>query len=540
MLLRAWSVLVVGVAAAFCVVDSRGAPPAREVPSDFERWERALDTQTTFTHSAPTLHDVAAHVRRLTGENVFLDERALQSAGIDPKQSLHGGEFRNVSLEWVLKRVLGRQIRLVPRDGAFLITCAEEQDSHLFSVVYEVGDLLEDNASDDGTAVCELVGRVQPPSWFEAGGPCSCDATHGRLVVNASAELHRATRQLLAAAREALRPDRDPTRVSWSPGREPSPAVLRALEHREDYDFRDKPLQEVVTTLRKRWRCPIVFDRDALKQAGISLDEPVTFAARRLRGADALSHICRRLGLEWLHREGLLLTTPEEADQQLSIRLYPVGDLVASGIEPLDGHRTAPDFQPLIDMIVTHVRPQSWPDGNGDQPEVFGRELLIVRQTDEVHREIERLLTSLRRPRQAKAKQPSREAPELHLVVYCFFPPYTPPNGPGFGGFFSVASDEPTPDAAAPAPPSAPAPTRPTAPATLAPSGPALSAADVAPLIRELIEPESWKGPDVFLRELPGRLAIRQTAAAHRRIRALLYRLGASHHTLTGDSFRLP
>ena len=54
-----------------------------------------------------------------------------------------------------------------------------------------------------------------------------------------------------------------------------------------------------------------------------------------------------------------------------------------------------PDFSELMDVIQAVVEPDSWDDG-GEMMEMYDFKLLVIRQTDAVHDEIERLLSDIR------------------------------------------------------------------------------------------------------------------------------------------------
>jgi hypothetical protein len=91
----------------------------------------------------------------------------------------------------------------------------------------------------------------------------------------------------------------------------------------------------------------------------------------------------------------LIITTPEEAENNLDTRVYAVADLVALGM-----HGEGPfDFDSLIDMIKSTVKPTTWDDVGGPgsiAPCESGINAIVVSQTEEVHEGIESLLAELR------------------------------------------------------------------------------------------------------------------------------------------------
>ena len=80
-----------------------------------------------------------------------------------------------------------------------------------------------------------------------------------------------------------------------------------------------------------------------------------------------------------------MITTPEEAEGQLVARAYDVVDLVCDPARPADG----PDFDSLINLIISAVRPTSWSEvggpGEAQALGAAGINALVLSQTSEVH-----------------------------------------------------------------------------------------------------------------------------------------------------------
>ena len=130
---------------------------------------------------------------------------------------------------------------------------------------------------------------------------------------------------------------------------------------------------------------------------GISADTPVTRSVKGISLKTALQLILKNLSLTYLIRNGLLqITTPEEAEQQLETKIYPVGDLVLPEGAPDDAEA---DFDSLIDLITSTIKPTSWDEvgGPGSISQFANRMCLVVSQTMDVHEEIEDLFTQIRR-----------------------------------------------------------------------------------------------------------------------------------------------
>ena len=92
----------------------------------------------------------------------------------------------------------------------------------------------------------------------------------------------------------------------------------------------------------------------------------------------------------------------------LVMRTYPVADLIVprAGSHP---SKSLPDFDPLIDLIVSTVETETWMEngtGEGEIQPFPTQETLVVSQTQRVHEQISDVLDQLRRlPMEVAAKE---------------------------------------------------------------------------------------------------------------------------------------
>jgi len=312
--------------------------------------------------------------------------------------------------------------------------------------------------------------------------------------------------------------------------------IRRTLEKEESFQFADAVLEDVVEFLRKITKVNILIDKRALDDIGVGTDTPITFQAQRMKVRDALAHILRPLGATWEIRDQILLITSQElSEADLLTRLYPVADLLGrpEGVDAFGDPQRPARFEELATFITQAIIPESWDKtgGRGSIDHLRHIDVLIISQTQEAHEQIATLLgkvrSSLPRPSAGPAAEKRRPQNEPTRVVIYYVPTATQ-----------------TPQATAPGKPGEP---NATPQAEASPRPPRLLAAvnggnaglppvrSLAPipedtlvdLIRELIEPESWKNrSDVYVKAVPNRLIIRQTAAVHRQIRELFRRLG--------------
>ncbi|MHB1037911.1 MAG: vWA domain-containing protein [Pirellulales bacterium] len=105
--------------------------------------------------------------------------------------------------------------------------------------------------------------------------------------------------------------------------------ILEALDKDTDLEFEQTPLGDAVTELATQHGINIQLDTKALTDAGAGTDTPVTLYLKGISLRSALRLMLKSMDLTYtIQDEVLLITTPEEAGQRLSKRVYPVADLV--------------------------------------------------------------------------------------------------------------------------------------------------------------------------------------------------------------------
>jgi hypothetical protein len=206
--------------------------------------------------------------------------------------------------------------------------------------------------------------------------------------------------------------------VVSGPGASPvEQRIEEALNAPASLAVTEQPLEDVVQILQRQHRLPIRLDVRALDDVGIGTDVPITFRGTGLSLRTALTLILRPLDLTYqIAHEGVMITTPEEAEAELTTVIYPVSDLVR--FRDADGDVWA-DYDTLIETITCTVAPASW-DVVGGPGAIEGMQyqntdVLILSQTQDVQREIGTLLTKLRAVAKADNRDgqiPQKERPD--------------------------------------------------------------------------------------------------------------------------------
>ncbi|TWT77880.1 hypothetical protein Pla123a_16780 [Posidoniimonas polymericola] len=176
-------------------------------------------------------------------------------------------------------------------------------------------------------------------------------------------------------------------------------AMSELLRKRVSLSIEGERLDAFATMISQQAGVQVLIDETALDDLGIAPDEPVTINLRNVTLFAMLKESLKQLELTWLCRnECLVLTTEEEAETQLFVRVYPVGDfLTARPPRATRGYGGQPG---LIDAIVATVASETWAENGGGEAEIRylpAAQALVISQTQQVHLQIDTLLADLRR-----------------------------------------------------------------------------------------------------------------------------------------------
>ncbi|QDU43659.1 hypothetical protein Mal52_21350 [Symmachiella dynata] len=168
---------------------------------------------------------------------------------------------------------------------------------------------------------------------------------------------------------------------------DPATLMPKKLAARATVDFSDSSLREVLDWLRDEQGLVVLLEKNALAEKGISLSEPLS---DHLNDAPIylLLNRLRSLGLDWYFENEILhITTAEIAEEQLQLQSYNIGDLLDAGY----------DEDSINETITTSVKPESWEEVGG--PGVYRTlgDVVFVRQTNDIQRQVQGLLAGLRK-----------------------------------------------------------------------------------------------------------------------------------------------
>lgn len=235
--------------------------------------------------------------------------------------------------------------------------------------------------------------------------------------------------------------------------------ILEALESPVQFEFPGNPLSDVLQFISDQHALSIIVDHQALADEGQSDDLEVSLVLSEVRLQSALNLLLKPHNLSYLVEDEVLkITSRPVADETLETRIYDVRPLFAKA-PPVAQHSTmrgAGDYgseggsegeyggaggllggmgsggfemgmggfgrpselvtdspQALVD-VITRTTAGNWEsiDGRGGGEISYFRGSFVVRQTQSVHAEIERLLNNLAEQLATAEQSPSWPAPE--------------------------------------------------------------------------------------------------------------------------------
>jgi hypothetical protein len=303
------------------------------------------------------LEIVVRDIGQLRGINVIIDMRALDDVGIgtDVPISFHTGP---IPLRDALRHILKQlDLTYVIRDEALVITTPEEEECGLTAKAYPVGDLMGEVGERDefgdsrrSASLDQLIGlitsTVEPCTWDEVGGPGCIEACPhiDVLVISQTGAVHDDVADLLAKIRKNLAQQERPAEA---PDVASAPVPTRLVVYTVPTELPDQKKtqrQSGKETDKKQSRHPLG-SRSTLSQMGM--------------GGMGGGGFSGGIG-GWIP---------------------PIPPAVIPESE-------------LLGAIVELIEPQSWKERDDVYAKVLpGR--LLIRHTDAVHRQIERLLAKV-------------------------------------------------------------------------------------------------------------------------------------------------
>ncbi|HEY7425533.1 MAG TPA: hypothetical protein VH682_14980 [Gemmataceae bacterium] len=169
-------------------------------------------------------------------------------------------------------------------------------------------------------------------------------------------------------------------------------ALLEALNKPVKVDYNMDTFQSVLDHLSKQLGQTILIDKQALEEANVTYDTPITLRFNKpVSARTALKRVLADLGLTYvIRKENIEVTTVARAKEMLTTRTYYIGDLMGVGSPMLPAAVNQFQMMQTIGTIINMVQgidPESWEGRGGAGTISFDpvRMSLVIKQSAEVH-----------------------------------------------------------------------------------------------------------------------------------------------------------
>jgi hypothetical protein len=173
-------------------------------------------------------------------------------------------------------------------------------------------------------------------------------------------------------------------------------ALLKALNSTMSVNFDKAKLSEVINQLQDKSGLTILIDESSLKDANPPVDlyeETVNLKVSKVTVRTILRKILADRGLAYVIKDAMVqVVTQQKAREMMTVRSYPVSDLVAADNPLFWGPIFSraimlQNAQRIIDMIVSSIEPAQWNTNGGPGSITFHEPSmsLVIRASAEMH-----------------------------------------------------------------------------------------------------------------------------------------------------------
>jgi hypothetical protein len=333
---------------------------------------------------------------------VLLNNSTLSEIGVLPSEPI-SDRLDEDPVYLLLNRLHSLNLAWYFEDGIVHITSAEDAESRLTTLSYNVGDLLDSDYEQDRLAQV-IESAVAPESWENVGGTGALTFLGDVMFIRQTDKIQREIQGLLSALRRHARQTfvLDPTQHL---------AMRQKLKANVSVDFLDTPLVTAVAQLAEQADIDLRLDLPALRAIGVREREPITLKLTNHTLATVLQAMTMNFKLTWILRDGVLwVTSPEDAELFQKIAVFDVRDLC----------RDEDESAALRDAVMTQTEPDLWDDVGGPGTLVFAKPgTMVIRNEERVLMEVLELLEAYRTAlRASKPRDRDKEDPQEVITVY--------------------------------------------------------------------------------------------------------------------------
>lgn len=169
--------------------------------------------------------------------------------------------------------------------------------------------------------------------------------------------------------------------------------IRAAFDDETSQTFVETPLEEACKRISKTHNIPILIDRRALEEIGLTPDTPVNVWVEKVKLRSAIRLMLRELDLTYLVADEFLqITTIEAAERNLATKMLKLDQTLLA------------EKDDLIKVIQKNIVPDAWESSGGPASMMYLGDILIISATDDVIHQAEVIIGKLTALRKKQAK----------------------------------------------------------------------------------------------------------------------------------------
>ncbi len=138
--------------------------------------------------------------------------------------------------------------------------------------------------------------------------------------------------------------------------------------------FIQTPLEQAIQTIAKTHDIPIIIDRRALEEIGLTPDTPVNIDLRNVSLRSFMRLMLRDLQLTYMFtNDVVIITTPEVVEQNLVVRMHSIPPTLSNASEK------------IIKAMQTTVQADAWETAGGPATAAAVDHVIVVSGTESLH-----------------------------------------------------------------------------------------------------------------------------------------------------------
>ncbi|MBI3862126.1 MAG: hypothetical protein HY290_09550 [Planctomycetia bacterium] len=162
--------------------------------------------------------------------------------------------------------------------------------------------------------------------------------------------------------------------------------ILRSLEKPTNVEWSELAFEDCITYLHEFHQITMILEKAAVAEEGVALDQPITLKLQGVRLDSVLNLLLEPVGMDWVIQDEVLkITTRTWCEAHPEVQTHEIQALIDAGHTP----------EELIASIVACIEPDSWKGKEAYAGIAHTGGVLVVRQTQRAHSEINKLLSEL-------------------------------------------------------------------------------------------------------------------------------------------------